>query len=247
MAEAINRKRAERGEKPMETDSPKVEKTDEEKKDLEGQADEPKDEKKPDPEVEKKVQALEERVQHFEARDAEWSKVTDTLISQRDYYRQLAESVEKSLPEAGFEIDPTIRENLALKSQLQQFQAQQRRAAEESKYREQMEREQSLSQYREEVVSVGQRLARSYPELNPQQNPELASAFFRGWASKGGDAADLERAAKAYVAKVRGARPQEAASMPRTLSGSRAPRAPLPVGRDWSDVRRWAEARHNAR
>lgn len=244
MAEAINRRRAERGEKPMDDDSAKPVKAAEDE-DAEGQADEPKDEKAP--EVEKKVAELQERVQHFEARETEWTKVTDALISQRDYYRQLAESVEKSLPEAGFEIDPTIRENLALKTQLQQFQAQQRRAAEEMQYREQMQREQHLSQYRNEVVNVGQRLAQSYPELNPAQNPELASAFFRGWAAKGGDAADLERAAKAYVAKVRGVRPQEDSQGPRTLSGSRAPRAPLPVGRDWSDVRRWAETRYNAR
>ena len=246
MAEAINKRRAARGEKPIETEETErkaEEKAAEKVEDPTDQADEPKDEaKKPDEESAKALKELEAKVSHFEQRDAEWSSVTDKLIAQRDYYKQLAESVEGSLPQLGHEIDPTVRENLQLKMQLQAFNAEQERARAMQEHRAQQEQAQRLQAYTSDVVSVGQRLAQTYPELNPRTNPEVASVFFRGWAVKGGDAADLERAAKQFVAKVRGQKPTSPES-PRTLAGSRAPRSPLPTGRDWNSVRDWAKTR----
>jgi hypothetical protein len=214
--------------------------------DEEGQADEP----KADPkfkELEAKAKEYEAKVQHFEQREAKWSEVTDKLIAQRDYFKAIAEQVEGALPDLGYEIDPTARENAALKAQLREFTAAQERQRAQMEARQRQQQEAEIRSYRDGVLSTGQRLAQSYPELNPATNPELASAFFRGWAAKGGDAQDLERAAMAYVKKIRGMNPNQAQRAPNTLGGSRAPGAPLPVGRDWSDIRKWAQTRHGSR
>lgn len=249
MVEFLNKKRAERGEEPVEGAKPaKKESAADEKpadelkaKDAEGKADEP-EAKAEDP----RTKELEERVAHFEEREAKWSEVTDKLIVQRDHYKALYEQIREQLPQTGFEVDPSLEENAALRARLTEYQRAQERAA----LREQAEAERAratqIASYRDEITQTAQRLARSYPELDPKQNRELAEAFFRGWAGSGGDARDLEQKAMAFVQKVRGGRPQGAQqSTPRTLAGSKTPGRPLPVGRDWSDVRAWHRARFN--
>lgn len=251
LVDHLNKKRAERGEPPIDADDGKPEAKEGEankldpNKDPIGKADEPKD----DPaakakEFEAKAKDLEAKVQHFEKREADWSSVTDKLIAQRDYYKQIADQVGSGLEQHGLELDPTAQENAYLKSQLAEFNRAQERARAQAEYEQRNRQEQGVAQYRNEIQSAASSLASRYPELNPRSNPELAEAFFRGWAAKGGDARDLEQKAMAYVQKVRGSRAPANGQAPRTLAGTRSPGKPLPVGRDWSDVRAWHAAKY---
>lgn len=241
MVAFLNKKRAARGEEPVEAPEAKA------KEAPEGEQAEKKAEAKPADADEKKAddprtKELEARVEHFEARESKWSEVTDKLIVQRDHYKALYQQIKDQLPQTGYEVDPSLEENAALRARVTEYERAQERARMRAEAEAAQYQQQQIATYRDDIVTAAQRLARSYPELDPKQNRELAQAFFAGWASTGGDAADLERKAMAFVQRVRGGRAQQR-STPRTLAGSRTPGQPLPVGREWTDVRAWHRAR----
>ena len=251
LVDHLNKKRAARGEPPIDADDGKPEPKEGEAKpdpakDAIGKADEP----KADPaakvkEFEAKAKELEAKVQHFEKREADWSSVTDKLIAQRDYYKQIADQVGSGLEQHGLELDPTAQENAYLKAQLSEFNRAQERERARAEYEQRARQEQGVAQYRNEVMTALSSLAACYPELDPKQNPEFARPFLYGWAAeKNTDLRELEQRAMRYVQKIRGVRPQAGNASPRTLAGSRTPGKPLPVGRDWSDVRAWHAAKY---
>lgn len=225
---------------------------DEPKEDPTGQADEPKaDEKqeaKPDPKAEKAIAELEQRVAHYESREREWSDVVDRVVAQRDHYKALAEQVERALPEHGLELDPQMRENLTLKQQLAEMKAAQERARIEAQRAQQMEQQRAYQTYKaQEQERIGA-LVKQYPELN---GPEARSLWTYVASQLSSDPSfSTERILETAREWVKAQRTMRAPARPaaepapRTLSGSRTPRAPIPSdASSWSDVRSWARAR----